>query len=166
MEPEKKFKNLNARYTKYLDEVSKILNNFDEKKEYSFQEINVIYELVSKINQENLIVEKDIDHLLKNYEKTNETISKLESIVKKRNKIIIKNLLVSELYKKFINKLAIDYKTSVKNIETIILELIKKYSMVWKCCWSFIEIDNKGYIKKIELFDINDINFIRNKIKK
>ena len=100
MESEKKFKNLNARYTKYLDEVSKILNNFDEKKEYSFQEINEIYELVSKINQENLIVEKDIDHLFKNYEKTNETISKLESIVKKRNKIIIKVLIQYNFSKK------------------------------------------------------------------
>lgn len=165
MELEKKFKNLNARYNKYLEEVSKVLNTYDEKKEYSFQEINTIYDTVSKINQDNLIVEKDIDHLFKNYEKSNLALSKLESIVKKRNKIIIKNLLTSEIYKKFINKLSIDYKTSSKNIETIILELIKKYSMVWKCCWSFIEIDNKGLIKKIELFDINDINFVKEKLK-
>ena len=165
MEPEKKFKNLNARYNKYLEELSKILNTYNEKKEYSFQEINAIYELVSKKNQDNLIVEKDIDHLFKNYEKSNQTISKLESIVKKRNKIIIKNLLSSELYKKFINKLAVDYKTAYVNIETIILELIKKYSMVWKCCWSFIQINENGSIKKIELFDINDINFIKEKLK-
>jgi hypothetical protein len=48
--------------------------------------------------------------------------------------------------------------------DEIALELIKKYSMVWKCCWSFIEIDNKGIVKKIQLFDINDINFIRDKL--
>jgi hypothetical protein len=164
MEPEKKFKNLNARYNKYLEGVSKILNTYDEKKEYSFQEINVIYETLSKINQENLIVEKDIDHLFKNYEKSNQTLSKLESIVKKRNKIIIKNLLSSELYKIFLNKLAQEYKTDKNKIEIIILELIKKYSMVWKCCWSFIEVDSNGTIKKIQLFDINDIQFIKDRI--
>ena len=36
--------------------------------------------------------------------------------------------------------------------------------MVWKCCWSFLEIAENGLIKKIQLFDINDINFIRDKL--
>jgi len=165
MEPEKKFKNLNSRYTKYLNEVSKILINYDRKKEYTFEEINGIYETISKINVENLIVENDINHLFQNYAKSNETIIKLESIVKKRNTIIIKNLLTSELYKKFINKLSVDHKSSSKKIETIILKLIKKYSMVWKCCWTFIEITNNGVIKNIQLFDINDINFIKENLK-
>jgi hypothetical protein len=164
MEQEKKFKNLNARYKKYLDEVSKILLNYELKKEYTFEEINKIYENISNTNQKNLIVEKDIDHLFKNYEKSNLIINKLKNVVKKRNKIIIKNLLTSELYKNYINKLAQEYKTNKKNIESIILELIRKYSMVWKCCWSFLEIAENGLIKKIQLFDINDINFIRDKL--
>jgi hypothetical protein len=80
------------------------------------------------------------------------------------SQIIIKNLLSSELYKIFINKLANDYKVDKKNINNIVLELIKKYSMTWKCCWSFVEIDNNGTIKKIQLFDINDIQFIKDRI--
>ena len=169
MELDKKIKNLNARYKNYLDEISKVLITFDIKKEYSYQEINTIYEIISKINEKNLIVEKDIDDLIKNYEKSNEIINKLQNLIKKRNKIIIKNLLTSDLYKNFINKLLLDYKdynVDKNKIESIILELIKKYSMVWKCCWSFIQIDSNGVIKKIQLFDINDINFVKEKLKK
>lgn len=165
MEQDKKFKNLNSRYKTYLDEISKVFATYDLKKQHSYQEINLIYEIISKINEKNLIVEKDIDHIFKNYEKTNETISKLKNLIMQRNKIIIKNLLSSELYKIFLNKLALEYKTDKNKIEIIILELIKKYSMVWKCCWSFIEVDSNGLIKKIQLFDINDIQFIKDKLK-
>jgi len=164
MEKDKKFKNLSSQYKNYLDEISKILVTYDVRKEYSFQEINTIYNIISNINEKHLIVERDISHLFINYEKSNEIISKLRNLLKKRNKQIIKNLLTSELYKSFINKLAIEYKRSNSTIEKIIDELIKKYSMTWKCCWSFLEIDSIGNIKKIELFDINDINFIREKM--
>jgi len=165
MDQEKKFKNLNSRYKTYLDEISKVFITYDPKKQHSYQEINLIYETISKINEKNLIVEKDIDHIFKNYEKTNETITKLKNLIMQRNKIIIKNLLTSELYKNYLNKLALEYKTDKNKIETILLELIKKYSMVWKCCWSFIDIDTNGMIKKIQLFDINDIQFIKDKLK-
>jgi len=120
--------------------------------------------MISNINEKNLIIEKDIDNLFKNYEKSNIIISKLEDLLKKRNKIIIKSLLNSDLYKNFINKLSIEYKKSYKIIDSIILELLKKYSMSWKCCWSFLEINLDGIVKKIELFDLNDINFIREKL--
>jgi hypothetical protein len=38
---------------------------------------------------------------------------------------------------------------------------MKKYSMTWKCCWSFLEIDDSGNPKSINLFDINDILFFK-----
>jgi len=164
MEKDKKFKNLNSQYKNYLEEISKILSSYEVKKEYSFQELNLIYNMISNINEKNLIIEKDIDNLFKNYEKSNIIISKLEDLLKKRNKIIIKSLLNSDLYKNFINKLSIEYKKSYKIIDSIILELLKKYSMSWKCCWSFLEINLDGIVKKIELFDLNDINFIREKL--
>ena len=164
MEKDKKFKNLSSQYKNYLDEISKILVTYDVKKEYSFQEINTIYNIISNINEKHLIVERDISHLFINYEKSNEFISKLRDLLRKRKKEIIKNLLTSELYKSFINKLSIEYKKSSSTIEKIIDELIKKYAMTWKCCWSFVEVDSSGNIKKIELFDISDINFIREKM--
>jgi hypothetical protein len=37
--------------------------------------------------------------------------------------------------------------------------------MKWKCCWSFLQIDENGYPKKIQLFDINDIKLLKNKLK-
>ncbi len=38
--------------------------------------------------------------------------------------------------------------------------------MTWKCCWSFVEIDENGNIKKMELFDLNDINYLKEMVKK
>ena len=165
MEKDKKFKNLPSEYKIYLDIINDILKNFDSKKDYTFNEINLLYNSINDVNIKKLIVEKDIERLIKDYEKTNETIYKLRSVLRKRNKEIIRNVLKSEIYKNYINKLSIDYKKSFKEVDEAGIDLIKKYAMTWKCCWSFIEIDNIGVIKKIELFDINDIKFIKEKLK-
>ena len=164
MEREKKFKNLSAQYRNYLDEVNKVLIAYDPSKEHSFKELNNYYNMINVINIRLLIVEKDIYHLFKNYGKTNENIYKLKNLLKQRNKIIIRNLLTSSLYQEYIKKLSIDNKKNIKHIEDTLIELMKKYAMTWRCCWSFLEIDDNGHIKKMELFDINDINFFKQKL--
>jgi DNA repair photolyase len=121
--------------------------------------------MINDINTRLLIVEKDIHHLFKNYAKTNENIYKLKNLLRQRNKIIIRNLLTSSLYEEYLKKLSIDNKRTIKNIEDTIIELMKKYAMTWRCCWSFLEIDDNGHIKKMELFDINDINFFKERLK-
>jgi hypothetical protein len=161
MEPEKKFKNLSLQYRNYLDEVNKILISYNPKIKYSFIDINKYYNMVNDINNRLLILENDIYHLFMNYEKTNETIFKLKNLLKQRNKIIIRNLLTSKKYKDYVNKLSQDNKRSIKSIEDTLTELMKKYSMTWKCCWSFLEIDDSGNPKSINLFDINDILFFK-----
>ena len=164
MEPDKKFKNLSTQYRNYLDEVNKILISYNPKIEYSFKDLNNYYNMINDINTKLLIVEKDIYHLFKNYEKTNENIYKLKNLLKQRNKIIIRNLLSSNLYQEYIKKLSIENKRSIKNIEDTLTELMKKYAMTWRCCWSFLQIDDNGHIKSIELFDINDIHFFNGKL--
>lgn len=164
MEQDKKFKNLSSLYKNYLDQVEKILANYDIKKIYEFKDLNNYYNLVNDVNTKLLIVEKDIDHLFKNYEKSNLTISKLKNLLRQRNKIIIRNLLSSKMYQDYLQKLSIDNKRSVKSIDDVLVELMKKYAMTWKCCWSFLEIDDDGHIKRIEIFDINDLNFFREKL--
>jgi hypothetical protein len=165
MEREKKFKNLSAQYRNYLDEVQKILITYIPTKEYSFKELNNYYNMINDVNTRLLIVEKDIHHLFKNYAKTNENIYKLKNLLRQRNKILIRNLLTSSLYAEYLKKLSIDNKRSIKHIEDTLIELMKKYAMTWRCCWSILEIDENGHIKKIELFDINDINFFKERLK-
>jgi predicted nucleic acid-binding Zn-ribbon protein len=161
MEPEKKFKNLSLQYRNYLDEVNKILISYNPKIKYSFIDINNYYRMINDINNKLLILENDIHHLFTNYEKTNDTIYKLKNLLKQRNKIIIRNLLTSKKYKDYVNKLSQDNKRSIKSVEDTLTELMKKYSMTWKCCWSFLEIDDNGNPKNINLFDINDILFFK-----
>ena len=164
VEKDKNFTNLNSRYKTYLEEIEKILASFDVRKEYSFDEINQKYKIISQINTKNLIVEKDIELLFNNYEKTNQTISKLKSLLKKRNKYIISNLLRSSLYRQYIEKLHKDLKKPLSKIEPIILEIIKKYSMSWKCCWSILSTTDEGNITNFEIFDLNDLSYIKEKL--
>jgi hypothetical protein len=165
MEKEKKFLNLSAAYRNYLNEIDKILLNYDITKSYNFKEINSFYDQINNINNKLLIVEKDIDNLFNNYLKSNDTINKMKHLLKYRNTEIIRNILRSDQYKIYVQKLHNEYKKDIKKIENALLDIIKKYSMSWKCCWSFIDIDSHGNVKKIELFDINDIKSFKEKIK-
>jgi len=165
METDKTFKNLSTQYKNYLNEINNVLINFNPKKNYSFLEINNYYNSINDINNKLFIVEKDIELLIDKYDKTNEIIYKLRNLIKKRNTEIIRNLLKSDLYKTYINNLQNEYKKPIKSINESFIELIKIYSMKWKCCWSFLQIDENGHPKKIQLFDINDIKLLKNKLK-
>jgi hypothetical protein len=161
MEKEKKFKNLSEQYRNYLNEIDGILRNFNITITYPFNILNDYYTQINIINDRRLILEKDIEHLIKNYEKTNLTIQKLKCLLRKRNKEIVRNLLTSDIYKEYLNKLHAETKKSISNIDAIFMEIIKKYAMNWKCCWSFVEFDSNGITKKVELFDVNDIKYLR-----
>jgi len=165
---QKIFKNLSTDYKKYLSEIDKLLISYNISSKYTFSQLNKLYNDINGINTKLLIVEKDIDNLINYYEKadTNETINKLKSILEQRNTEIIRKLLKSTLYKDYIEKLYNDgsKKVSKAKIDEILMEIIKKYAMSWKCCWSFLNLDDAGNVKKIELFDLNDINFYNEKI--
>jgi len=166
----KTIKNLSSEYKKYLKEIENVLINYNVKEVYKFNILNKYYNDINTVNTELLIVEKDIDNLINSYEKSdqNETINKLKSLLRQRNSEIIRNLLKSSLYKDYIEKLYIEggKKISKAKIDSVMMEIIKKYSMTWKCCWSFLKIDDNGHIKNIELFDINDINYYNERIMK
>lgn len=159
---DKKFKILSPEYKKYLIEVEKILKLYDQKKELSFKDINELYNRINDLNTQSLIVEKDIYNLFYNYEGNNEAINRLKNLVEKRNREIIRKLLESSIYKNYIIKLQSLYNKSEKEIKDAFFKLLKKYSMSWKCCWSFLDIDEHATIRKIELFDVNDIKLFTN----
>ena len=159
---DKKFKILSPEYKKYLIEVERILKLYDQKKELSFKDINELYNRINDLNTQSLIVEKDIYNLFYNYEGNNEAINRLKNLVEKRNREIIRKLLESSIYKNYIIKLQSLYNISEKEIKDAFFKLIKKYSMSWKCCWSFLDIDDQANIRKIELFDVNDIKLFTN----
>jgi hypothetical protein len=167
---QKTIKNLSSEYKKYLKEIENVLINFNVNEVYKFSILNKYYNDVNAVNTELLIVEKDIDNLINSYEKSdqNEIINKLKSLLKQRNSEIIRNLLKSSIYQNYLEKLYIDNnkKISKTKIDQAMMEIIKKYAMSWKCCWSFLKIDDNGNIKNIELFDINDINFFNERIKR
>jgi len=159
---DKKFKNLSPEYKKYLIQVEKIIKLYDQKTELSFKDINELYNRINDLNIQSLIVEKDIYNLFYNYEGNNETINRLKNLVEKRNREIIRRLLESSIYKNYVIKLQSLYNKSEREIKDAFFKLIKKYSMSWKCCWSFLDIDEHANIKRVELFDVNDIKLFKN----
>ena len=158
-----KFKHLTSQYKKYLHDVDKILKNY--KDDDTFENLNKLYTKINDLNTKSLILEKDIDDLFHNYTVNNETIQKMKQLLKKRNKIIVFNLLNSIQYKEYVKKLQTQYKVSLSRVEKALQMMIKKYSMTWKCCWSFVEINDDAKIKKIELFDVDDIEYFKKKIR-
>jgi hypothetical protein len=158
---DKKFKILSPEYKKYVNQIKKILENYNKESNLSFTDINSLYYRINDLNTQLLIVEKDIYNLFYNYEEKNETIAKLKDLVEKRNKHIITNLLKSKIYQDYIIELQNIYKKNKVDIEEKFFKLIKKYSMSWKCCWSFLDIDDTGNIKKIQLFDTDDIKLFK-----
>ena len=58
----------------------------------------------------------------------------------------------------------INKKVSLKNTEEIFLKLLKKYKYEWDGLWSLIETNKFGEPIKINIFDIDDFDFILNKI--
>ena len=166
---DKTFKNLSTEYKKYLSEIENVLINYKLNEKYTFSHLNKLYNDINGVNTELLIVEKDIDNLINLYEKStkNETINKLKSILEQRNTEIIRKLLKSKIYTDYIEKLYNDEgkKISKDKIDQVMMEIIKKYAMSWKCCWSFLKLDDSGNIKGIELFDMNDIKYFNEKIK-
>jgi hypothetical protein len=166
---QKTFKNLSSEYKKYLKEIDNVLINYNVNEVYKFSILNKYYNDINDVNTALLIVEKDIDNLINLYEKSdqNNTINKLKSLLKQRNSEIIRNLLKSSIYKDYIEKLYTEgsKKISKTKIDSVMMEIIKKYAMSWKCCWSFLKIDDNGHIKNIELFDINDINYYNERVK-
>jgi hypothetical protein len=166
---DKIFKNLSNEYKKYLTEIKKVLEDFNINNSYKFSDLNKLYKAVNDVNTKLLIVEKDIDNLIYKYEKSdqNETINKLKSLLAQRNKEIIRKLLKSTIYNEYIEKLYSESNKKINKtkINDVLLKIIKKYAMSWKCCWSFLTMNDDGNIKSMELFDINDINYYNEKIK-
>ena len=164
----KKFINLPNKYKNLLNEIKliftrEILENL-AKNEISYQNLLDLHNKIEDICNSNDCNSYDINKMINYYEKKNSIIDILKKIASLRNKYIVLHAQKSEFWNKNLNDIKLKIKKNKgKDIEIDIIEkyyikILKKYKYNWDGLWSTIEINNKGNIKNVNLFDIDDYN--------
>ena len=169
-----KFNNLPQKYKEILDEIKTILDEEIITKisnsSIPYNEINALYEVINKICLKYECNSYDINKMISGYSKKNSVIDVLKKITTLRNKYIVTTAFKLPIWKKSIIVIKdtieekVNKKTKLKNIEEIFLQLLKKYKYEWDGLWSLIETNKFGEPIKINVFDIDDFDFIVNKL--
>ena len=169
-----KFNNLPQKYKEIIDEIKTILDEEIITKisnsSIPYNEINALFEVINKICLKHECNSYDINKMISGYSKKNSVIDVLKKITTLRNKYIVTTAFKLPIWKKSIIVIKdtieekVNKKTKLKNIEEIFLQLLKKYKYEWDGLWSLIETNKFGEPIKINVFDIDDFNFIVNQL--
>lgn len=161
----KKFVNLPQNYKLFLDEFKSILNtNLLEnilKNTLKYNEVLTLHNNIEMIAHKYDCNSYDINKLINFYDKDNKLVDLLKKISSLRNKYIVVNSQKGDLWKNNITKLKNKFKKHNKlAIENAFMKLLKKYKYNWDGLWTIFDIDKNGNIKNINLFDLDDIQYI------
>lgn len=169
-----KFNNLPQNYKEILDEIKTILDGEIITKisnnSIPYYEINALFEVINKICLKYECNSYDINKMINGYSKKNSVIDVIKKIATLRNKYIVTTAFKLPIWKenmiliKNTIETKINKKQTIKNVEEIFLQLLKKYKYEWDGLWSLIETNKFGEPIKINVFDIDDFDFIVNKL--
>lgn len=172
----KKFVNLPQNYKKLIEDIQNYLTKdmitSIANKTINYKNILIIYNNIDNLANKNNCNSYDLNKLIHAYDKKNIIIDILRSITSLRNKYIVYNAQKNKLWKKNLLNLKCQCKKlcnkniTIDNIEKGFIKIIKKYKYNWDGLWSVINIKSNGDIKKIHLFDIDDINELINYLEK
>jgi hypothetical protein len=172
----KKFSNLSLNYKNLLNDIKNLLNNeiiikiANNKIDYS--EINNLFVEINNICYKNNCNIYDLNKLINFYDKENIIIQILKKLTNLRNRNIIMNSRENKLWEENLKNIQLKLKNltnktfEIKKIEDQFIVVLKKYKYYWDGYWHIFDIDNKGNIKNINLFDIEEIEEIKNNLLK
>lgn len=135
-----------------------------------YNEINALFKVVNKICSNYECNSYDINKMIQGYSKKNSVIEVIKKIATLRNKYIVTTAFKLPIWKESIIALKntienkVNKKVTLKNTEEIFLKLLKKYKYEWDGLWSLIETNKFGEPIKINVFDIDDFDFILSQI--
>lgn len=170
-----KFVNLRKEYKDFIDnivpeiEILKIDEKITKSKCY---DILTVYTNICLIINETSLNYNDINHIILNYNKENKNVELLRKFIEKKNLILIKQIITSQLWKPFIYKLYETIKPNIKNKkmdEKVLIEKLEKgvYDILlsttkqFKGCWEIAEFkDNK--LKKLDIVEPEQIEYLIN----
>lgn len=164
----KKFVNLSKNYKSCLNEIKefltkdviiKLVNN-----NMNFKELNDLHNKIENICENKNLNSYDVNKLIHYYDKKNTVIEILKKIASFRNKYIVTSAYKNSLWDKNLSNIKNHIK-NVKNknytndqIEKAFIMLLKQYKYHWDGLWSMIDIDKKGKINSVSIFDTDDFN--------
>ena len=173
----KKFVNLPSVYKKLLDEIKtiftrEILENLASSN-LSYNDVLVLYNKVEEICNNNNCNSYDLNKMINYYDKKNSIVDILKRIACLKNKYIVYYAKKSEYWDNNLNNIKLRVKkiiekdVSLNTIERYFVKILKKYKYDWDGLWAIIDVNKKGLIKNINLFDLDDFNelveFVKNK---
>ena len=167
----KKFFNLTSNYRNLLNDIKNILNNKLITKiasnEISFIELNNLFNQINDLCYKNNCNIYDLNRLINFYDKNNVIIEILKKLTSLRNKNIIINSKDTKLWKENLLNIQIrlenltNKKFQINLIESEFIKILKKYKYYWDGYWHIFDLDSKGNIININLFDIEEIEEIK-----
>ena len=171
---DKKFVNLPSKYQTFLNEVKNIFDANLIKKlfnnEISYDEVLSLHNNINEICSNNNCSSYDINKMINGYDKKNSIIDILKKIASVRNKYIVKNAFKSSFWAKNLDNLkeksylTINKQFNKNEIETSFVKLLKKYKYYWDGLSSTIELNRKGNVQNIEVFDLDDFDSFINEL--
>ena len=167
---DKNFSNLPAKYKYFLQNYHKLISKeqFDKiiNKTIDAQELNKIHNKINEYMNQNNCNNYDLNKMFKGYNKKNVNLELLKRLAKLRNRSIVSSSYNSDKWKENINCLK-DKCVSMgkkninkQNIEKAFISLINKYKNDWNGLNSIFVLSGGGKVQDINVFDIDDINYI------
>ena len=167
----KKFVNLPNKYKTLLERSVNYFSREDVKKiarnEINYKETIIIYNNINKLMKELDCNSYDMDNILKNYDKKNTMVDILKKFINIRNKQIAVKASKSDLWKNNLKQLISRSRTNFKDkisldlMEKAYINLLQDYKNNWKGYWTSMDLDNKGDIRSINIFDRDDYDKIQ-----
>jgi len=164
----KKFVNLPSVYKKLLDDIKYIFTRETledlASNDLSYNEVLVLYNKIEELCSNNNCNSYDLNKMINYYDKKNSIIEILKRIACLRNKYIVYYAKKSEYWDNNLNDIKIRIKKilgkdiSTNTIEKYFVKILKKYKYDWDGLWAIIDVNKKGSIKNINLFDLDDFN--------
>jgi hypothetical protein len=157
--------NLSSNYKKILKEIE-TLNIESVINIGKYEDIIKLYNKINKILAKYECDIYDMNRLINHYKKDNNTIKLLKKLMKLKNKMILSKAKESSYWNKMIKKInkkcnkILMKECNMKMIEKGFIKLLDKYNDNWLGYWTIINIDKKGNIININLFDPNDYDDI------
>lgn len=153
---------LQQRHKDFLDTISRYTKGVT--KSTSDKDIrNIHAKITSLIASNSEIQTADINNLIINYKKSNDTISALKLIAKKHNCIVLSHAYKTPEWRNFLIEFSRRVKLHPNNIKDGFHKLMLNYIYTWDTILHIIIINKKGDVQNIQVIDPDDIEFILKK---
>lgn len=168
--------NLKKEYRDFLKKTCSNIKELDIDKNLTKEKCNSIYKLYlniySDVEKSDDININDINHIILNYSKEDKDVELLKKFIKIKNLYLIKNIIKSNIWEPFINRLCddieLDFKLSKKNKKELIAKgLYKLLNLTiehFRGCWEIAEFKEEK-LKKLDLIEPEHYEYIINYIK-